>query len=72
MTTNRLNKRMVMIIWEKNIFQKGKKKYNSILNRLNMELQNEVNKGQKKPGPSKSKLEWQTCNPDNKCRVNPS
>ena len=26
MTTNRLNKRMVMIIWEKNIFQKGKKK----------------------------------------------
>jgi hypothetical protein len=72
MTTNRLNKKMVIIIWEKNIFQKRKKRYNSILNRLNTERQNKVNKGQKKHGPSKPKLKWQTCNPDNKCRVNPS
>jgi len=26
MTTNGLNKKLVMIIWEKNIFHKGKKK----------------------------------------------
>jgi len=58
MTTNGLNKKLVMIIWEKNIFQKGKKKYNSILNQLNTERQNKVNKGQKKYGPCKPKLEW--------------
>jgi hypothetical protein len=57
-TTNGLNKKLVMIIWEKNIFHKGKKRYNSILNQLNTEQKNKINKGQKKYGPCKPKLEW--------------